>query len=132
MFKVGDRVYDIIFKEYGEVVDVILADDCVEVGFGENIVCYTFDGKIKEIFSQIRSLYFKEFEINIPKEALVRPRWRAPEGDIYAMVDHFGYIIGERESNSPADDRLFSIGNYFKTKEEAANSKFYKAFHEEE
>lgn len=46
-------------------------------------------------------------------------RWRAGCGDIYNCINIFCKVVECVETNHPHDDELYSIGNYFRTSEEA-------------
>ena len=57
---------------------------------------------------------------------------RAEEGFDYYFVNGFGEIQCFAEEGALTDGKLFNAGNYFKSEQEAKESKFYKVFHEEE
>jgi hypothetical protein len=59
-------------------------------------------------------------------------RWRAERFWCYFRVTSYGEIVNAVDYYHYNDDHRYSIGNYFKTEEEAKNSKIYKAFHEKE
>jgi hypothetical protein len=59
-------------------------------------------------------------------------RWRAERHSYYYYVSAYGGICDYTDDRSSFDDNMWNVGNYFKTEEEAKNSKFYKVFHEEE
>lgn len=69
----------------------------------------------KEIEVEINEEDLKKLE----KKKLPRKRWRAEEGQEYWYVSNDGEIAGVSEVNDIYDDYVYSIGNYFKTKEEA-------------
>ena len=56
-------------------------------------------------------------------------RWRAKLGETYYYLDSDGGVCDDEEQCFPLDDRCFSIGNYFKTEEEAQKAaEWLKAF----
>ncbi len=91
---------------------------------------YTAEGIMFDDANRNRVLFWQE--VPIPKEALTRPRWRAEVGQEYYYINPCGIIETEIENGSSFDSELFKSGNYFQTKQEAKDSKFYKVFHEEE
>lgn len=129
-FKVGDTVYCIIHGK-GIICQISGSIDypvLVKFSDGELKRCYTQDGRyVKE---GGRALFFEE--IIIPESAYKRPRWRAKSGDIYCHICGTGLIMHSAEYNTLENDAHFNTGNYFKTEEQAKESKFYKVFHEEE
>ena len=58
------------------------------------------------------------------------PRFRSEVGGVYFYVSAIGSVCKDIESSSSIDDKLFEIGNYFETYDEALNSKFRKIFEE--
>ncbi len=132
MFRVGDKVWSMTGRR-GEVIGY--SNDSfdeypVVVRFEDGSThYYTADGKIH--WDGFRDLYFEEFKIEIPKSALRRPTWRAECGDKYCYVNSFGKIHLDTEALSATDNARYYIGNYFKSAEEAKESKFYKVFIDE-
>jgi hypothetical protein len=130
-FKVGDTVYCVIFGK-GTVKSIDIGDYPVFVEFflGNSmcIIAYTQSGKFD--INGLRTLFFEE--IPIPESAYKRPRWRADIGTAYYYINAFGDVTFVAESEDHYDNKKFNIGNYFKTEEEAKESKFYKVFHEED
>ena len=128
-FKVGDTVYCVIFGK-GIVKSIDFGDYPVYVEFfiGNSTfkISYTQDGKYDA--NGLRTLFFEE--IKIPESAYKRPRWRAREGGRYYYVGALGDVASITELESDYDNKMFNVGNYFKTEEEAKESKFYKVFHE--
>lgn len=59
-------------------------------------------------------------------------KWRAEPGKHYIYVNDIGFVDYTEESLTNSDDRRYEPGNYFKTAEEAKQSKFYKVFHGDE
>ncbi|MGL5057535.1 MAG: hypothetical protein ACRC6A_09255 [Fusobacteriaceae bacterium] len=124
MFKVGDKVYDVRLG-WGVVVRIIEGIYKIEVSFKEHKALYTDDGFIDHKDTN-RSLFFKE--IAIPKDALVRPRFRAEEGVQYVVVTCTGTLNYCTERLSWTDEEYYSCGNYFETEEEAKESDLYKVY----
>jgi hypothetical protein len=60
------------------------------------------------------------------------PRWRAEKHSCYYYISAFGEISSATDDVTGFDTEIWKIGNYFKTEEDAKNSKFYKVFHDEE
>ena len=87
---------------------------------------YTQDGKYTE--EGLRTLFFEE--IPIPESAYKKPKWRAEKGCNYFYVMSDGNINITFDDRTECNDLCFKHGNYFKTEEEAKESKFYKVFHE--
>ena len=129
-FQVGDKVYDILSQKWGVIATIEEGHTFpVAVDFDTFKERYTLKG---EYYNNdcIRVLYFTSFQITPPPEALIRPRWRAELTGVYYYVDSFGSIYASHNFNYKADNRRYSIGNYFRTEEDARDSKFYKVFHE--
>ena len=130
-FKVGDKVYCVIFGK-GTIKSIDIGDYpvCVEFFLGNSmcIIAYTQSGKFD--IKGLRTLFFEE--IKIPESAYKRPKWRADTNNIYYYINASGDFAFMSESGNDYDNKKFNIGNYFKTEEEAKESKFYKVFHEEE
>lgn len=129
MFKVGDRVYDIMRKKWGVVTGV---ESKVHVVFAHNepTYCYTKDGRLGDD-TEVRRLYFIEFDIFVPEEALEKPKWRAKDGGFYYYVDTYGYVVESTELGDKCDDLLHTARNYFRNSHEAKQSKIYKGFVEQ-
>lgn len=130
-FKKGQKVWDFIYG-WGIIKEEVEEHRGFAVDFKEyGRVIYTADGVTffnNEDGVDTRTLFFKEV---IPTEsALNKRKWRARKGKRYYFVMSSGICEWVDDTRSCADDRLYNIGNYFQTKEEAMNSKIYKAFHE--
>ena len=63
---------------------------------------------------------------------LRKKRWRANNGLHYCYVGTNGDICTTDEYQGYIDNSRYRTGNYFRTKEEAKASKFYKVFHQKE
>lgn len=129
-FKVGDEVY-CFFNKKGKCIrienDRRTYPVVIRFETGK-ILSYTSSGKYE--INGVITLFFKK--IIIPESAYKRPRWRAKSGDIYCHISGTGLITHSSEYNTFENDVHCNTGNYFKTEEEAKESKFYKVFHEEE
>jgi hypothetical protein len=125
-FKAGDRVWDITLG-WGKVINILEDDYPIVCEFGDSVLYYyTQDGKCEEEDVN-RSLYFDEFKINPPKEALEKKRWRADWGRGFFAINSIGDIHCIIDTHEEADG-LWEIGNYFQTQEEAKQSEIYKLF----
>lgn len=128
IFTTGDNVWDIIYGD-GKVLDVCFAG--MRVYFDTGVIKqFIPDGRLER--ESKRTLFFKEFDIEIPKEALERPRWRAEKDDVFFTVDGIGQVLAQKDIYNGWCDEAFGLGNYFKTITEAEQSKFYKVFREED
>lgn len=58
----------------------------------------------------------------------IKKKWRAEHGERYYFIDTLGDVMSDMDTRYVLDNKKFEIGNYFKTKEDAMNSKLYKAF----
>ena len=59
-----------------------------------------------------------------------RKRWRARCGDKYFYISTLGMVLEENEDGGTFDRNTHSVGNYFRTEDEAKASPLYKAFQE--
>ncbi len=129
MFKVGDKVWA-INNGWGVVRRI---DECqqypVVVKFVKRDLAITYTLEGIEALGERRTLFFEE--IPIPESALISPRWRAERGESYYSVNCFGEVIPIVDLRWETDGKMWLVGNYFETEEEAKESKIYKAFHEE-
>lgn len=129
IFQLKDRVWSFDYG-WGIVINLKHSNNypiCVK--FKYYSTSYTKEGKLRTADLN-RSLFFQEIEI--PKEALIRPRWRAKEDEGYLHIDTQGDIKHISECGYISDNGRWEKGNYFRTIKEAKSSKFYKVFHEEE
>ena len=129
-FKVGDEVY-CFFNKKGKCIrieyDRRTYPVIIRFETGK-VLSYTSSGKCE--INGVRTLFFEE--IIIPESAYKRPRWRAESGGEYFLVGSSGDIYSTRDNYYEIDDLHFKTKNYFVSKQEARESKFYKVFHEEE
>ena len=66
---------------------------------------------------ELQYIYEKVNEVN-EKYGIVK-RWRAKRGETYYYIDTIGCLASTTEDNSWISDNRYSLGNYFKTGEEA-------------
>ena len=126
--KVGDKVWSVWAG--WDTIESIDSDEVYSITLsnGSN---YTMDGKTfcddesPTLFFDIPEFYKNEI---YPE----RPQYRAEKDSFYYFITIAGCVGSQRESNDIEDDKIFRAGNYFETKEEAMDSKFYKVFHEED
>jgi hypothetical protein len=124
-FKVGDKVWDMTYG-WGEIYNIIGGGFPIHVNFDSIYISYTLNGECYA--GKNRTLFFEE--IKIPESAYKRPRWRAEKQDSYCFIAGTGLVTMQKDFGSFENDKHFKHGNYFKTEEEAKESKFYKLFHE--
>lgn len=62
----------------------------------------------------------------------MKTRLRAEKGEEYFLVTSYGGIYKTKDNYYEMDDLHFNVKNYFKSEQEAKESKIYKVFHEEE
>ena len=134
MFRKGDKVYCLVNGELK--VKEIFGDSLVcEDGSG-NQSWYTLDGFIigeaNESVGVNRCLFFAEPKFENWYEMVSRKEWKPSCRQDFYFVNSMGSVDKMWWSDSDVDNRYFNVGNCFKTKEEAKDSKFYKVFHEEE
>ncbi|MGL6131380.1 MAG: hypothetical protein ACRCZ9_07190, partial [Fusobacteriaceae bacterium] len=118
---------------WGKVVDTSYQNNATLYPIRVEFECghaYSFTKSGNQYNCGLRALFFEE--IVIPTSALSRPRWRADERKCYHYITSIGGVDYSCDTGDEVDDARFEIGNYFKTREEAEESKFYKVFHEEE
>ncbi|KYL05222.1 hypothetical protein [Fusobacterium necrophorum] len=77
-------------------------------------------GRLKKLVKRINEKYGK------PKH------WRAKYGERYYYTDYCAYVQFATEHNTTTDNRLYELGNYFQTREQAekALEKVKKAYQE--
>lgn len=129
MFEVGHRVWS-FYHGWGVVSEI--TDDVnfpVRVKF-DNGRSDKYSAEGQEYLFKSRCLFFEE--IAIPDSALNPPRWRADEGKTYYTVNGIGEISEYVDFRDRTDDIKFDFGNYFKTRVEASESKFYKVYREKD
>ena len=85
---------------------------------------YLFNHEISRAFDREGINDFNQWFEEVPEP---RKRWRAQEGRKYYYLNHFGGVDGRYEGLAPEDDFKYSIGNYFKTIEQAGAYRDYLA-----
>jgi len=129
--EVGDRVWNISFG-YGTVAEIDNSEFPVWVDFDSGDSSdFTLEG-MEYDYCKEPSLFFEMPEFYKNKEYPKKPRWRAKLGEKYYLVTSLGAVDNYFEVGELYDDKIFAIGNYFKNEEQAKESKFYKAFHNDE
>ena len=137
--EIGDRVWSPVYGygtvekieneselKYPIIVDFIKAKK-EQLETEKRSISYNYDGKEDE--SEVYPTLF--FDIPDYKNKIwpKRPRWRANIGERYYYILANGKISNEREDADIYNNRMFLIGNYFKTREKAEKSELYKVFH---
>lgn len=104
-------------------------------GATKEIFCNAFLSDPDRVFfvldGLIRSLSYDTLTVNL-LEIVDLPRWRAERAKLYYYVGCDGTINQTFDSRDSLDNKLYEIGNYFKTREdvEAYVKKFYDLFKE--
>ncbi|MGL5594600.1 MAG: hypothetical protein ACRDDH_11745 [Cetobacterium sp.] len=127
MFKVDQKVWTMKYG-WGKVEKVEHGKDYpVKVKFDEGTrIAFTFEGG--QWAGHPRTLFFDEFQI--PKSALNPPRWRAEKDRVYFFINSVGVVVEVLEFLDNTDEKRYQVENYFQTRKEAEDSKFYKVFQE--
>ena len=121
-FKVGDKVINIITGRIGEVTYInTLNKYPLFVKFSDEKRGYfTLNGRDLDADKHPRLLHYRDdynYDIidfnNLPK------RWRAEVGEKYYYLDVYFDVHSFIEEYSNTDTKLYNLGKYFKTKEEA-------------
>ena len=112
------------FKDEEIIVESACAPDYInlnnklyiqgEVESGDNRVFLVDKEDLKNILEKVNKINEK---YGIPK------RWRAKENDCYYTIFGENIIVNSKEEKSLTDNKLYILGNYFKTKEEAEKVK---------
>jgi hypothetical protein len=92
------------------------------------IYWFTSDGKLLDA-DDAETILFPSKE-NRDWSTFKLPRWRAEKHSCYYYISAFGEISSATDDRTGFDTGIWEAGNYFKTEEEAKNSKFYKVFQE--
>lgn len=127
-FKVGDKLIDIIRGRIGKVIGIntLNKDNAIFVDFDEHETAgFTLDGKYYSLDKYPRLLHYRDdydYSVidfnNLPRRQETK-RWRAEEGEKYYYLDIYFEVHSFLEEYSNTDTKLYKIGNYFQTKEEA-------------
>lgn len=129
-FKVGDKVYDIIYGEIG-VIKRINIDDTysIHVSFSDNTYDeYLINGVCRQNHKTPQLLHYRDdydYSVidfnNLPKRQKPK-RWRAKKGELYYLIhlEDMGFCRGANlDKYNEDDNEYYEYGNYFKTDEEA-------------
>lgn len=122
MFRVGDRVR-IVKKNSGNICDWISMMD--ETIGSDGKIEYVGEEHVRVCFEKISNDFSYDFD---SVELIENTRWRAENGSAYFHVDSSGRVLELIEYICVATDRLYVVGNYFQSEEEAKASKFYRVF----
>lgn len=124
-FKKNQKVFDFILG-WGKVIKIAKDDYPVVVRFLNGTVKeYTSDGKLYKNEGN-RRLFFAS--IPIPEAAYKPVMWRADFNKEYFYISTVGKVAKAKEINDEIDNDRHSVENYFETKEEAIESKYYRVF----
>ena len=129
--EIGDRVWGVLYG-YGTVIGIDNSEFPISVDFDDEYNNeFTLEGKE---YSEDKepSLFFEMPEFYKSKQYPKKPRWRASEGEKFYYILANGRITSVRDSMDIYDNKMFLVGNYFKSEEKAKKSEIYKAFHHEE
>jgi hypothetical protein len=136
VFRVGDKVYDIILGKIGIVKEINLQEVKafrIAVIFENHgtifyTIDYTIEGKSSSIDKYPRLLHYRDdynYDIidfnNLPKRQEPK-RWRAKKGELYYLIhlEDMGFCRGANlDKYNEDDNEYYEYGNYFKTKEQA-------------
>lgn len=128
-FRIEDKVYDIILGEIGIVKKIIGNDPSsfpIAVVF-ENCgtVLYTLEGKFLARDKYPRLLHYRDdynYDViefnNLPKRQEAN-RWRAEVGQRYYYFNTYFEVDSFIEEGHNTDTKLYNLGDYFQTKEQA-------------
>lgn len=126
--EVGDRVWGVLYG-YGTVKGIDKSDFPIGVAFdGGDSSEFTSEGRE---YSEEKepSLFFEMPKMYKNKEYPKKPRWRANTGESYFFINVTGKFCEFLDDRESIDNKLFSVGNYFKSEKMAKESELYKAFH---
>lgn len=133
VFRVGDKVYDIMCKSFGIIINVNTDEPNYQLTVNlenGNHYTYTIDGRINHYYKTPQLLHYRDdydyttidFK-NLPKRQ--EKRWRAKEGGIYYFIKRDDYdseldrVCETKDYYSYISNEQYKIGNYFQIKEEA-------------
>jgi hypothetical protein len=128
-FKVGDEVIDIISSRRGRVtkIDTLNNDSySIFVKFNdEEVASFTLDGRHYSIDKYPRLLHYRDdydYSVidfnNLPKRQEVK-RYRAEVGEKYYYFNTYFEVDSFIEEYHNTDTKLYNLGDYFKTEEQA-------------
>jgi hypothetical protein len=127
-FRVGDKVYDILLGKIG-IVKRILNDISafpIEVYYEDyGRVLYAHEGKFSSKDKYPRLLHYRndyDYSVidfnNLPKRQEAN-RWRAEVGEKYYYFNTYFEVDSFIEEEHNTDTKLYDLGDYFQTKEQA-------------
>jgi hypothetical protein len=125
-FRVGDKVIDIISGLRGKIIDINTLNNSIFVDFDENeIAVFTLDGRDYSIDKYPRLLHYRDdydYSVidfnNLPKRQEVK-RYRAEVGEKYYYFNTYFEVDSFIEEYHNTDTKLYNLGDYFKTEEQA-------------
>jgi hypothetical protein len=129
VFRVGDEVIDIISSRRGRVtkIDTLNNDSySIFVKFNdEEVASFTLDGRHYSIDKYPRLLHYRDdydYSVidfnNLPKRQEVK-RYRAEVGEKYYYFNTYFEVDSFIEEYHNTDTKLYNLGDYFKTEEQA-------------
>lgn len=127
-FKLGDEVIDIISRRRGRVVKIHDPNSRfpVIVKFNdEEVASFSLDGRYYSIDKYPRLLHYRDdydYSVidfnNLPKRQEDK-RWRAEVGEKYYYFNTYFEVDFFIEEYHNTDTKLYDLGDYFQTKEQA-------------
>lgn len=128
--RVGDKLWS---PKYGwgtfiiERCDNCLYYICVHFEEKDMMLSYNADGRI--LYGDVEpSLFFDIPEFYKKEEYPKRKNWRANIEGQYYLVNALGDIDCDIEKLYEIDNKRYLVGNYFKTEQEARESKLYNSY----
>lgn len=130
--KVKDRVWSSRFG-WGTVVDIDHFNLFgLYVEFDNKSIRkqqYTPDGCAGDPDNEYPTLFFEMPKFYKDEDYPTKPRKRVRKGTSYYFITITGEIEMKEESNTKENERMFEVGNYFMTEEEAIKSEIFRAFY---
>lgn len=121
--KIGDKVFDFIFQEYGVVTSTALGHSFpIKVKFDKLKYTYSIDGRINSS-DKLPRLFFDDPNNFTVKQIMdgeypTRLRWKPELGEIYYFI-HIDGRIEHSYWQKDYNDIQKEYGNVFKTEKEA-------------
>ena len=72
-----------------------------------------------EFFAEMKE---QGLQWNAEEKRVEKIRWRAKEGEDYYYITGRGHVVGDEEGGLPEDIERYEFGNYFRTREQAAEA----------
>ena len=130
-FKIGDKVYDIMYRSSGIITKIKIGKAeyplTVELENGETNI-YTIDGRINDCYKTPQLLHYRDnydyttIDFSNLLKRQEPKRWRAELKEKYYYLSMYFDVCSLSEDYSNIDTKLYNLGNYFRTKEEAQNA----------